>query len=544
MTQMIRISAMFGALMALTACEGPTGPQGAAGPTGPAGEQGPSGPAGATGPSGAGNEVAGSVADAMGAAPAATPVALFTVEDNGELAFQIAGSITDANGGFNLIVDNNIMASSRLAVVSLVDGVEQIALVSDTAALTVDPVSTGVFDSIILITETPDGRTLEDFTPAEVQSITADAATALTTAGTDLTDRVAVVDEIISSTAGATLASAAGGAVNVIAGTWAPPPNVVGSPAYTTTYTGTYGTYGYYLNQLVAADGAIFDFNSDGAIGDGSSASGNSDACDGCLNLEVNGTDYSPSEDDLFIEDNNEFVFGVNEIDGIAVQRKIHVDSSAGSAPVARITDTFSNPGGSDVLINIVYDSNWGADGSGSVRVTSDGDDIVDPTDTWYVFEDTSGDPAIGVFYGAVDFSNVNASVADHGFNGVTVPANSTVSIISFFAIFDSDTDPNLVAAALRPLPSDGRWLGATAGDLAANISFPIPDPTNGLLVIEGETGAVAPLATVALDNTTLTTMATVEANSDGSFGSLLGGASGDSIDVTANGGTQTIVVP
>lgn len=525
-------------ILALTGCEGPEGPVGPAGQDGldgQDGQAGPAGPAGEPGPPISVNEVTGSIAT-PDPAPANTPVSLYAVADDGDLLLALGGTVTDMNGDFDLTIDDDVTPSTRFAVAAIVGGDEYISFLTETTGLVIDPTTRGVFDAVVLITESQGGRSLDDYTLTEIDTLTQDADTALIAAGTDLTDRDAVLEELIDSIGG-TVADFSEGTINLVFG----PRNAQTPSPFTARL------------DLTAADGAVFDLQGDGELNDGRSASGQGDACDDCMALTVNGVLFGDASATAVIEDGNELVLGPLPAGDLQVTRKIFIDDTPGSQPFARYTDVIVNPTANPILATVDLFSNWGSDGNGAPLATSSGDLVVDENDEWFIIDDgfVDRDPTIAVWTGPIDASTTNQSTSTISRQDISVPAGDQVSIVTWIGLFDEGVSVPNLSSVLEGLPSQTYFPGMTAEDLSTNLSFTTPDPEFAL-AFEGEAGAVASFSTVTVEAQFTYyyyyyyTSFALTAESDGSFLIDAGtGRSGEGWSLTATDGTsQTFTVP
>lgn len=548
----------FGAI----ACGGEDGAQG---PTGPEGPTGPAGPAGATGPSGMNGqdgmdgqdgmngqngmdgqdgmngmdgqdgmnapvvEIAGSLATAAGPAGEGEAVFVVAIDDTGSPIGQFGGTFTDANGDFSISVDDGVIASTRLAVFAEVAGTRLIGTVTSSTGIRVDPVSTGLIQAIVLITETPMGRTLNDFSTTEVASLYTQGSTELATLGTDLADEDAVLQDLIASIGGL-IADASGGTIGVAVAALPTPPDVVtdGGPSFD--------------YNLTSGLGAIYDIQSDGELDDGRSSSNQGDACDDCNQLRVDGSLF-PFGTGGVVEDNSELRLGPVSLSGLDVTRLVWVSPVT---DLLRYTEVLSNPSGAAISASITLTSNLGADSSSQVVATSSGDAAADAADTWIAYNDanlTGTDPTTFFWFG-----NATSFVSDTGATNqlvvtydVTVPVGGQVTIVHFFAALSDPQDQGSIAAVAADVNTFDSLGGMQPADFASNIT----GVTLGGYLLAGEAGSVASFANVTVSQTSTTTTQMTQAASDGSFGLGVGGATGETITVTADDGTsQMLTLP
>src|SRR5690606_2291393 len=128
------------------------------------------------------------------------------------------------------------------------------------------------------------------------------------------------------------------------------------------------------------------------SIGDGQS-----DTFDGGLELFIDGEMYEGTRSGLQFDD-REALCDVETMSDIEVSRQVYVPEDQNWA---RFVETFHNPTGSEVCIDVALYSNMGSDGS-DYLFTSSGDLSWDIDDNWLLWDDTSvnsGDSASGFLY-------------------------------------------------------------------------------------------------------------------------------------------------
>lgn len=147
------------------ACAGPKGEMGAVGDIGPPGPPGEPAPVSLITGSGAG-------------AKATIPVYVGLITDDGRWLGDVGGTLTDEDGAFEIFVSPGVVPSSRAVVRAWIDdGWVRAPLTG--AHVEVDPVSDAVLRLILQITETPGGRTLQDFTVARLAELVGTAREAV-----------------------------------------------------------------------------------------------------------------------------------------------------------------------------------------------------------------------------------------------------------------------------------------------------------------------------------------------------------------------------
>ncbi len=234
--------------------------------------------------------------------------------------------------------------------------------------------------------------------------------------------------------------------------------------------------------SLVSVSGFSFDVDVT-SIGTGQLQQGSNNAFDGLNRLQVNGVDYTPlAAQTITTADNNRTVVTpVVAMSGLSVSREITVPN-AGSEDFARTIDVFTNSTGSDITVPVRIVGNLGSDGATTVFATSDGDTIVEPTDTWFGTDeaDGSGTPAI-VHSFRNTYGKVPTNVQVVGDNVVldyslTVPAGQTASLAHFTVLA---TTRATAITAVGALTAGAQFAGQagqflTAGEQASLANFTI----------------------------------------------------------------------
>ena len=504
-----------------------SGAPGSAGVVGADGRPGSTGAAGAPGAAGtAGLAYVGTVVDASGGAPpAGTPVVISSVDTNGQVLSTLGAGVTDGEGNYSVVAAGVVAPSTGLLAQAFLEQRTLSAFATE-ANLRIDPVSDGVFQIIDDIVRTPQGRSVADFSNAEVAELTNASATALQAANVDLADPQAIQSHLLHDV-GLAFASASGGTASATEGGRVQVP----APAGVLAPSGS-----YYLN-LTDQGGELWDTEGDGSVDDGTD-----DSYDTMFVLTVSGTDFSsqsgPTDQ---LEDGVQRVLGP-QLDlggtGLAVTRKIFVPADQ---PFARFAEILSNPTAADVTVDVQLSGNLGSDeGTDEVDASSDGNTTVDASDFWLANHKDSSDPALGfLFPGAT--GDKNDDDIGYTWTGVTVPAGKTVTLLSW-AYQRSDGDLSRIISTLQQV---GRFPPASYYQELTSAEIDACANAGVALNVVGEAGSAVPGEVLTLTNSRTLATATVSAASDGSFQAALVAAAGDTVSVTGTGGSSlSLVVP
>ncbi|PIV98423.1 MAG: hypothetical protein COW42_14750, partial [Deltaproteobacteria bacterium CG17_big_fil_post_rev_8_21_14_2_50_63_7] len=398
--------------------EGPRGALGDVGPEGPIGTPGAPGDPGTPGQPGADgqdanvNAYSGHVADAVGPVADAL-VILHVLDDDGQKIGAAGFAFTDGAGAFTLEVNNISTASARLALEVQKGGRHFAAFVGDVNAQAIDPISTVLAELVTLIVETQGGRSVDDYTAAELVQLEAEARASIAAAGTDLADADALFEQLLMDI-GRSIAELSEGTITVL------PTQIASPPPPADVHTDING----FVVTLYDSNGAYWDITANGSIGDG-----NTDAYDGGLFLEIDGSrfpDQLAATAFAQLEDGNEVVLGPASMSGLEVIRKIYISPEL---PFARFQESLYNPTGVDIIADISLYTNFGSDeGNSLVYSSTNGDNVADPTDFWLTNHQDSGDPSLGFLYpgGEPDKFNDELYV---DYTQLTVPAGATVNV-------------------------------------------------------------------------------------------------------------------
>lgn len=486
--------------------------------------EGDQGPAGLPG---AGSELyTGDVVLSGGPVGSGNLVVLHALNSDGESVAGLSSGFTGNDGSFE-VPTSELVASSQLAFEAIVGDGSYMAFVANTADQEVGPVSHGIFELVSMIVETPGGRSVSDFTSAEINQLVADGVAALQTAGTDLDDSQAVLDQLLLDL-GADVADASGGVIGVgatVSAVTVDPPDLL-------TQIDIFDV------DLYDATAELWDIDGDGSIGDGTD-----DSYDSMFELNIDGVGFpyqTPGTPETQIEDDYEVALGpVIGMSGLDVTRKIFVSQDRG---FARFVEILTNNGVATVTVDVRIEGNLGSDESSDlVHYSSSGDMIVDADDVWIASHFDSSDPAVGFFFPGADPYKYEDDV-EYEWSGVEVAPGETVTLMHWGFQLTGGPVSDLadrMAALEDAIPAD-YFAGLTIAECTAGL-FVGSAPN-----IVGEAGAVAPNADVNADNLSSGSSTAGSADSDGSFSlRLKDTSSGDSVQVTASDGTDmTVIVP
>lgn len=468
-------------------------------------------------------EVRGQVFDAEGHVGEGHLVLVNAIDDGGRPIGTLGGTLTFTNGHFSVSVDDGIFPSSRLAVFTEVDGTSLRASMYGSDGIEVTPVSTAVFEAVVLVTESTDGRSLDDFAIHELKDLNHKAAAALAETDIDLTDPQAVLDAVLASIGGL-IADYSGGKVRADEFTLLTPADLgVGINLTTVLYTAN--SYAY----VVERRGSVTECWGPQYNG-----------YDGAFRLTVDGEEF-PEQQDALLEDGSEVKLGPVQMGDIAVTRKAFGNSSE---MMLRFTEVFDNPSAAPVTIAVKLWGNLGMDDQTFIEETSSGDDELDADDTWFIVNDVEGfnAPFVGFWFGAgASEATVVEDNYEVSWNTLTIAPNSVATIVHYGLCFTDTGDMAPVVSLLDDVPSRSvaGFPGMRQDHYNANITF-----SQGGIVV-GEAGSVASFAQVALVNLDGDGFETLSAASDGSFSATVGGDSNDRVRVTASDDTDvTITLP
>jgi len=445
-------------------------------------------------------------------------VVAYLLDLNGNRVATIGSALTDASGAFSLTVEGFSAASSSVLLEATPDTGTPVRALLGGLDQAISPATDGVTAFVLGIVGTPQGRALTDFTPAELSALFDAGATALTTAGTDLADPVAVRADLLAALGGQ-LSTAAGGTVTYTAAQPLPAPAGVLTP-------------GSNPLDLTDGSGTEFELDPNGVIC--------GDEWDCAFYLSINGSGFNPQNGAQFqVQDGREFVLGpvVNFAGtGLDVTRKVFISADHS---YLRAADFFSNPGASDVTgVTVNLNNYWDSPTSGFI--TSSGDALFDAADFWMA-DGSPSSLAVGFFAPGFSFSPDGPGQFD-ATQVIDVPAGATAATFAWaFQTGSVNGLPEVLSTiqALGVNPPADFYEGISDAELALSVTpLPLPD-------VFGAAGSAAPGETLTVTNATSGESRQAQAGLDGSFVASLPAASGDSIEIAGSAGTShTLSVP
>ena len=234
------------------------------------------------------------------------------------------------------------------------------------------------------------------------------------------------------------------------------------------------------------------------------------DAYDGGWLISVNGVRFA-DPDGIVDLTGNVLTAGPAAMSGLNVSVQHYFSATD---QLVRVMVFLQNPTGAPISAAVNATTNFGSDATSVVNATSSGDALVSLADRWLVTSDGGPTDEVNtlVLYGpglpaavpvayseAAPFTCSGTQGLDTSFN-VTVPANSTRSLMFFGGIGGVTVADNTVASAQASaalfdsnatLPAD--WLtglNATQQSQILNWAFAPPPPPQSACVTEGFTGA------------------------------------------------------
>lgn len=515
-----------------TGADGADGADGAAGADAEDGAVGDDGAVGEDAEDGVGFDfwMAGTVSDGV-ATVGDVPVMLFLVDDDSGEVAQLGVTFTDADGLYAISLADFDAANMQLLTVAYTPTGDLMAY-GHSDDITLSPASTAVSEVMSWIVGSEDGRSLSDFDAAAYTTLIADADAALATAGTDLSDLDAVVDQVLVDLGG-DIADASGGTYS--ASTAELPFSVEGAGvqvAASGSYAYLYDGLGYYWDIYT-----YYGYVSDGG----------SDPYDSHGYLYVDGDTFYTGTSSYFMEDDYEVVIGPDTISDLDISRKIYVSPTDG---FIRNVEIFENNTAADITTDIYIYGDMGPGSTTDADYTSSGDDVLDASDGWVVSSNdsdgsTTRETIAWAVPGATDFMVENGDQIYAYFDATTIPAGDRVTITHWNFQRDPDGEADLAAEMQTDFTTDGV---AIDGAYYADMTFAEYFDNIVALVTEnivGEAGSVAPFAVVTVENATQSITVDATASSDGSFSMGIPADSGDTLNITATDGTSdTVTVP
>jgi len=461
---------------------------------------------------------------------ASRPVFLHILDENGKSIGVLDGAFTDENGLYSLRLLSGTPGTRYAIEVQATTGVIYSFVTS--TSVNVNPTTDGVFSVVSDIVGPFGGRSVDDYTSTEIDSIQTAAKSALTAATTDLRDNVAIKAEILA-TVGSQIIASSEAEITLI--TKANP--VATDPA-------DVDVVGPATNDL--NDGGdvaeLWDMNSSGGM-----ENGTNDSFDTFFILTVGVTKF-PAQAATVIQDDREVVYGpaLNiGATGLNVTRKIYVDNTPAAVSFARFLEILDNPTGADIVVDIGIGGELGSDESiDNITASSNGNTTVEAGDFWLTNHQDLGDPAVGFFFPGASDAVKSDDVIDYFWNGLTVPAGGRITIIHWgFQNTGDDafaSETTAMVSGLTAAIPDSYFAGLSQQEVSDSVIAYF-----GLLLVTPD-GSVTPGATVTLTNVTTTQTFDVTASPSGSFGTVgLVINSGDTVQVTATDGTDiTLTAP
>ena len=212
-----------------------------------------------------------------------------------------------------------------------------------------------------------------------------------------------------------------------------------------------------------------------------------SDAYDGVLGMDVNGTGFVPVFSEVVVTD-----YGIDA--GSNVDIDTDLDASVqwaflANAPVTRGFFSVTNKAATDAAVTISVWGDWGADGSGGIINTSSDDATVEDTDLWVTIADDlvqgdNSDPVVTTGI-AGPGSTVTTTVVDIDTSNYTIdytldiPVGETRSIVVFHQMSKTindagDIEPDFESGAA--LNTAGLLVGLTDQQRAQVVNYDLPN--------------------------------------------------------------------
>lgn len=253
-------------------------------------------------------------------------------------------------------------------------------------------------------------------------------------------------------------------------------------------------------------------------------------AYDGGLRLFVDGTAYSPlNAAPTLLNGGRTVATKSQSLSQLLVSREITVPNS-GTQNFARTIDVFQNASANSITVPVRITSNLGSDGATNVFATSDGDLLVEPTDTWFGTDDADGTGAPAVIHwfrapGGIQPSSISVQEDNVEWTfQLTVPSGQTKRLGAMTLV---ETTRSAAIAAVNALADNDGFTGQasaywTPTELATldNFQFNVA-PTDILL-------SNASLAENATAGTVIGSFSASDPNSGNTFSYAFGAGAGD----------------
>ncbi len=222
--------------------------------------------------------------------------------------------------------------------------------------------------------------------------------------------------------------------------------------------------------ELASANGLVFDVDKQ-QFGTGELLQGPLNAFDGLNRMLVGSSHLSPTVAATTIDGGQSVQSSVTTISGLDVQRKVSVPMT-GSQDFARTVDDFTNNTASAITTPVTIVGNLGSDAATTVFATSDGDNIVEPTDWWFGTDDGdgTGTPAIiHLLHGPGGLIPASVNVIEDNVEwtyNLTIGAGETKRLAEFTVLGTTRVQAIIAVNAL--FTSNGFGISGFGGEAAA----------------------------------------------------------------------------
>jgi hypothetical protein len=451
-------------------------------------------------------------------------VELHYINDDGQIVDTLEETTSNANGEFVFPVIAGV-ANTHLVYEVVTEDASLFGFATESPA-TVDEVTTAVYQIIIDIVSSPDGREIEDFTLEDVVALSSQARDHLATETLDLTDPSAIKASILNAL-GDEISARSNGQISVIV-----------DSGLTITAPNNTTTPGAASLNLDDGSGETWDINSNGSIDDGTD-----DAYDDAFKLSIDDVSF-PDQTETTIEDDREVVFGPTTMSALDITRKVYVDDTELDYSFVRFMETLTNNTVNDITVDVLLESNFGSDeDNDEVRTSSNFNTTLEAGDIWFTNHQDQSDPAIAFFFPGASEVSKNSDDAIYEYTDVLIPAMSTINILHW-GFQKTGTFPEAVEGFSDIIPVSPKLVESEFFKGLTQEEFDQSFINFDSSFIIGEAGSVAPSTTVTIMDQSDSILATQIANSDGSFSADLTGVSvGDILSISTSGGRLITVV-